>query len=103
MASQPRCSCYVVGGGGASTREWTLGSAQRVFATDREQRTHVITQWYTLSSTRSGDVGRELMMSVLCAHPLDVALTPHTRHVADIAIRLWARTHAGIPPALALS
>ena len=23
MASQPRCSCYVVGGGGASTREWT--------------------------------------------------------------------------------
>ena len=53
MASQPRCSCYVVGGGGASTREWTLGSAQRVFATDREQRTHVITQWYTSSSTRA--------------------------------------------------
>ena len=33
-----------------------------------------------------GDVGRELMMSVLCAHPLDVALTPHTRHVVHIAI-----------------
>ena len=50
LASQPRCGCYVLGGGCASARAWTL-SVDREFATDREQRGHVIIQWYMSSST----------------------------------------------------
>ena len=54
--------------------------------------------------------------SVSVPHDLSMRYTAHAstareqsvgcyekRHVADIAIRLWARTHAGIPPALAFS